>query len=253
MATQFQTKDIGGYAYTRPRGPIAAQYNSPGPCYMLPTLVGQPKHDFRSVHPKKPAWDDCSPGPCYLPQDKYYRTGPDGAPRFSLYGRPRDLTTYKTPGPGAYKPESAGNLYGPSPPKFSFGARHQYRKTDDIPGPNQYTLPNMTGKTVESHKKSSPNFTLVGRSKQGGFDEDLSRTPGPGAYKVTPTTIYKNAPPQISISSRNPMPGDNTQKPGPGAHSPENLYLTRQSAHGFTFGFRHSPYKATCMDSRIED
>lgn len=83
--------------------------------------------------------DDCSPGPCYLPQDKYYHTGPDGAPRYSIYGRPKDLTTYKTPGPGAYKPESAGNLYGTSPPKYSFGVRHKYRRTDDIPG--EFVMP----------------------------------------------------------------------------------------------------------------
>lgn len=56
MTTQVQTKDVGGFVYTRPRGPIAAMYNSPGPCYSLPTLVGQPNHDFRSVHVKKPAW-----------------------------------------------------------------------------------------------------------------------------------------------------------------------------------------------------
>lgn len=56
MTAQVETKDVGGWVPTKPRGPIAAMYNSPGPCYALPTLVGQPGHDFRSVHNKKPAW-----------------------------------------------------------------------------------------------------------------------------------------------------------------------------------------------------
>lgn len=56
MVAQVETKDVGGWVPTRPRAPIAAMYSSPGPKYMLPTLVGQPHHDYRSVHVKKPAW-----------------------------------------------------------------------------------------------------------------------------------------------------------------------------------------------------
>jgi len=94
------------YPYTKPRGPIAAMYSSPGPCYQLPGLVGQPKHDPRSVHSKGPAYpfgikhgkfaDDCSPGPAHLPQAKMYRDGQDGTPHYSLYARRRDLTRYST-------------------------------------------------------------------------------------------------------------------------------------------------------------
>lgn len=56
MTAQVETQDVGGWIPTRPRAPIAAMYNSPGPCYLLPTLVGQQHHDYRSVHIKKPAW-----------------------------------------------------------------------------------------------------------------------------------------------------------------------------------------------------
>ena len=38
----------------------------------------------------------------------------------------------------------------------------------------------MLGKTVQSVKKQAPIFSMTGRSKRGGFDEDLQRTPGPG-------------------------------------------------------------------------
>ena len=70
------------YNYTIPRGPIAAMYTSPGPCYGLPGLCGhiQQTHDPRSVHLKKPAYtfglkpplkdSSCSPGPKYKPDAK---------------------------------------------------------------------------------------------------------------------------------------------------------------------------------------
>jgi len=48
--------------------------------------------------------------------------------------------------------------------------------------PNAYGLPGMLGKTVQSVKKQAPMYTLTGRSKHGGFDEDLQQTPGPGKY-----------------------------------------------------------------------
>merc|ERR1711976_769252 len=106
------------YNYTKARGPIAAMFGSPGPCYALPGMTGHPNHDPRSVHNKNPAYsfgikhgklvDDASPGPCHLPQAKIYRHGADGTPHYSLYSRPKELTQFKVPGPGAYSPERAG-------------------------------------------------------------------------------------------------------------------------------------------------
>lgn len=132
------------YEYTKPRGPIAAMYSSPGPCYSLPGLTGQPTHDPRSVHAKGPAYsfgvqhgklrDDSSPGPCYNPNSKIYRDGQDGTPHYSLYGRQKDMTSFKPPGPGAYCPESAGASSKTMAPAYSFGGRHRYRKTDKCPG-----------------------------------------------------------------------------------------------------------------------
>ena len=133
------------YSYTKPRGPIAAMYSSPGPCYALPGLVGQGTHDPRSVHNKGPAYpfgvrhgkfrDDCSPGPCYYPNAKIYRDGNDGTPHYSLYSRHKDGTQFKTPGPGAYSPEQSGaSATANQPPKYSFGTRHRHRKMDGTPG-----------------------------------------------------------------------------------------------------------------------
>lgn len=136
------------YEYVRSRGPIAAMYSSPGPCYALPGLVGQKGHDPRSRHSIAAAYpfgvrhgkwrDDCSPGPCYLPNPKIYRNGSDGTPHYSLYGRPKDSSSFQTPGPGAYSPEKAGPSSKPMPSHYSFGSRHRHRRTDNSPG--MYTV-----------------------------------------------------------------------------------------------------------------
>ncbi|XP_060072852.1 outer dense fiber protein 3-like [Ylistrum balloti] len=242
------------YNYTKPRGPIAAMYSSPGPCYGLPGLVGQSHHDPRSLHNKGPAYpfgvrhgkfqDDCSPGPRYLLNSKVYRNGVDGTPHYSLYGRQKDSTQFKVPGPGAYSPENVGPTAHYRHPAYSFGTRHQNRKTDNTPAANKYSLPSMTGKTVQSGKKQSPIYSMTGRQTQGAFSEDLAKSPGPGTYDNTDPNAYKSKAALYSMTSRNLMPGDNTQKPGPGAHSPENVYINKKQSPVFSFGIRHSQYLA---------
>lgn len=250
------------YNYTKPRGPIAAMYGSPGPCYGLPTLVGQPGHDPRSVHQKGPAYpfgtrhgkwsESCSPGPCYLPDRKIYRTGRDGTPHYSLYSRSREHTGFKTPGPGAYAPESSGPTSKRMPPAYSFGARHRSLSSDDTPGPNVYEPPHMLGRTVISGKRQAPCYSLSGRSRIGSFHEDLQKTPGPGAYSVTNPNKYKYQPPQYSMTSRNVMPGDATHKPGPGAHMPEKVWVHKREPPRFSFGIRHSQYIAPLIVNGVD-
>lgn len=242
------------YDYTKPRGPIAAHYSSPGPCYKLPGLIGQPSHDPRSVHYRGPAYpfgirhgkmrDDCSPGPAHLPERKVYKDGRDGTPHYSLYARRSDLTMFKTPGPGSYAPERSGQNAHYRHPAYSFGSRTAMRRNDKTPAPNSYNMDPMLSKTVRSGKKQAPTFILTSKSKVGSFCEDLARTPGPGAYGVTQPDIYKNKPPGYSMTAKNHQPGDTTQKPGPGAHSPERVYANKRSAPRFSFGIRHSEYTA---------
>lgn len=242
------------YQYTKPRGPIAAMYSSPGPCYGLPGLVGQKTHDPRSVHTKMPSYpfgvrhgkfkDDCSPGPCYYPNPKVYRDGNDGTPHYSLYSRQKDGTMFKVPGPGAYSPEAAGPTSHFKHPAYSFGTRHRHRRTDNTPAPNNYTLTPMMGKTNTSGHKQAPIYSMKGRSKIGSFHEDLAKAPGAGTYNVCEPSIYKDKAPLYSMTSRNVMPGDTTTKPGPGAHSPETVTITKKQAPAPSFGIRHSQYLA---------
>lgn len=242
------------YNYTKPRAPIAAMYSSPGPCYGLPGLVGQNIHDPRSVHYKGAAYsfgtrhgkwrDDCSPGPCHFPDAKIYRDGRDGTPHYSLYGRQKDTAAFAVPGPGAYTPERSGPTAKYMPPAYSFGTRHKHRSTDKTPAPNNYSLPGMLGNTVTSGKRQAPCYSLTGRSKTGGFHEDMQKTPGPGNYNTLDPNSVKSRAPMYSMTSRNNMPGDGTKKPGPGAHSPEKVYANKRAPPQFSFGIRHSQYTA---------
>jgi hypothetical protein len=65
-----------------------------------------------------------------------------------------------------------------------------------------------------------------------------------GAYNVTKPGLYKQEPPHYSMIARNEMPGDTTQKPGPGNYSPEKVWVHKQQAPGYSFGIRHSMYEA---------
>ncbi|KAK1166932.1 outer dense fiber protein 3-like [Acipenser oxyrinchus oxyrinchus] len=242
---------VGSWRPHKARGPIAAFYNSPGPKYALPGATGIQFHDPRKY--KAPAFSfgtrhcsystDCSPGPGYLVQPNITRTGKDGTPIYSLYGRPKDLNLFRTPGPGQYSPEKSGRSAHYSAPAYSLSARSKGFRNDQTPGPAAYILPSVLGpRTV--NKTSAPNFILTGRSKIGSFHEDLQKTPGPGTYRVIDPCAYKYKPPHYSMTGRNSMPGDTTRKPGPGAHSPERVTIASGKAPVYSFGIRHSEYMA---------
>ncbi|XP_006033664.1 outer dense fiber protein 3B isoform X2 [Alligator sinensis] len=238
---------VGPWRPHRPRGPIAALYSSPGPKYGLPTNVGYQLHDpsrFRA-----PAYsfglrrfqqeDDCSPGPAYMLPAKTTMKGKDGTPAYSIHGRPRDLQSFRTPGPGRYYPEKAGKWAFPTAPIYSLASRTKEFSNDQTPGPAAYGLPPMMGPKVIG-KSSAPNYSILGRSLIGSFCEDLCKTPGPCNYRAVDSNVYKTRAPQFSMLARNMLPGDNTQKPGPGTYSPEKYSQHR----GQTFGIRHSDYLA---------
>nr|AGI41309.1 outer dense fiber protein 3 [Cerebratulus lacteus] len=243
-----------GFKPTERRGPIAAMYTSPGPCYGLPGLTGQDDHDPSSQYNRGPTYYfgqrlrkktvDPSPGPCYNPDSRITRFGLDGSPQYSLHDRTQSARPFKTPGPGTYSPEKSGASASKQHPQYSFGSRYQQRKCDNTPAANSYTPPAMIGKTVISSKRQAPCFSLTGRSKTGSFHEDLQKTPGPGSYQVTDPNIYKSRAPYYTLSGRDTTPRDNTKKPGPGAHSPEKVCITIKTAPAYSFGIRHSEYTA---------
>ena len=44
-----------------------------------------------------------------------------------------------------------------------------------LAAPNVYSLPNMLGQTKQSGVRQAPCYSLTGRSKIGGFHEDLQK------------------------------------------------------------------------------
>lgn len=99
---------VGPWRPHRPRGPIAALYSGPGPKYQLPPNTGYLLHD--PSRPRAPAFTfgmrlparqtTCGPGPGHLVPPRMTTRGPDGAPAYSIQGRLRHSTPFRTPGPG---------------------------------------------------------------------------------------------------------------------------------------------------------
>jgi len=74
----------------------------------------------------------------------------------------------------AYKAERTPLLKERRPPAFSFGLRTKTSIKDENPSPNAYMLPSLLGTNIVG-KTSQPAYSMTGRSKNGGFDEDLQK------------------------------------------------------------------------------
>nr|XP_009858590.1 outer dense fiber protein 3-like [Ciona intestinalis] len=231
---------------------IAARERGPGPGrYALPTSVGFKGHDF-TKH-MKPSYSfgqrldnsmfskDVSPGPKYHVNPRFTRSGPEGEPKYSMLARQPDPNVFRPPGPGTYDNHRVFPQGERAAPAYSMGGRTRYRKRDCHPAANAYTLPQLVGPKI-INKSAHPAYSMTGRSNIHGFDEDLARTPGPAKYNVTTPNAYRNKQPLYSMLGRNIMPGDNTRKPGPGAHSPEKVYINKRKAPVVSMGIRHSEF-----------
>ncbi|XP_058287186.1 outer dense fiber protein 3B isoform X3 [Hylobates moloch] len=247
---------VGLWRPHRPRGPIAAHYGGPGPKYKLPPNTGYVLHD--PSRPRAPAFTfgarlptqqtTCGPGPGHLVPARMTVRGPDGAPAYSIYGRPRRSAPVLTPGPGTYFPERAGNATYPSAPRHTIASRNWgVQGEQQSPGPAAYTVPSLLGPRIIG-KVSAPTYSIYGRRAAGSFFEDLSKTPGPCAYHVVSPGVYKSRAPQFTMLARTPVPQDNTRKPGPAAYNVDQVAWSQGSRHrkprGWSFGIRHSDYLA---------
>ena len=74
---------------------------------------------------------DFGPGPAHFIDPSITKTGVDGTPRYSLSSRHKELVGFRTPGPGAYAPESNAMCFQREKrePSYSMGARSKYRKS----------------------------------------------------------------------------------------------------------------------------
>ncbi|CAG0903908.1 unnamed protein product, partial [Cyprideis torosa] len=258
------------------RGPISAEFNSPGPAQIaLPSFFGTPApvgksgttvlQHFDSKKSNAPAYSMgtrpemkpkvIGPGPVYDVSNMVVAGGKVQTPTARLPPKdqePAKFEKFVTPGPSTYDVTPADKLCYKHSPAWKIKEEQEKKDATGVPkgrvfnestispGP-VYELPGLTGTkhgVFLSTKASSPAYTLRPRRE----DPKPSPVPGPGAYKTVETETYKSKAPNYSLSGRTTLPKDKTQKPGPGAHNPEKVEMHLNWKPSFSFGLKHSPY-----------
>ncbi|XP_068272115.1 ciliary microtubule associated protein 1A-like [Nyctibius grandis] len=245
---------VGVWRPHRPRGPITAQFTSPGPKYSIPRATGYLTHDpTKSKAPvwtfhgaKPPVVGSCSPGPRHYVQPSVTRNGKYVVPAHPIYGLPKIMLSNMTPGPSNYSTDKAGKHLYKCAPSPSMGFRFKAVKTEQCPGPDTYTLPRLVGPNT-AYTRASPCYSMKGRSKHNDFAEDLSKTPGPAALPRLELDVCKKRAPMYTMGTRIRLGGDETVKPGPADYCREKVMLTKPQAPAHTFGLRHSVYTTTLI------
>ncbi|MEN2498097.1 MAG: Outer dense fiber protein 3 [Marteilia pararefringens] len=257
---------------THRRGPIAAEYKSPGPGYILSNLCGVEKHDISSKYKRGAAFsfgtkpktssNINSPGPCYAIASNITNRGRCSAPSFSLCFRQKPIKKYATPSPCAY---TIGMGNKSNPPVHTFGFRHALpaQNTSKTPSPNAYTLPEVIGsKTPQSHIRQAPKFTMSGRNNRND-SSGKNQIPGPGTYRIVDINKVSHKAPAFSMlgsarddttnhDRKNNKKGATNkrnyeQTPGPAHYGFCDNRASRRCAPKFSFGVRHSPYMTTVI------
>ncbi|XP_066496495.1 ciliary microtubule associated protein 1A [Tiliqua scincoides] len=237
---------VGTWRPHRPRGPVMAQFTSPGPKYYVQGATGYVSHiptkrkaPAYTMHGSRPPPNkDCIPGPYEVLSSLSHR-GRKSAPAYTMAGRPR-VRVEITPGPASYSPEKSNKVVYKRSPMHSMSFRTTGAKVDTTPAPNLYAIPEVLGPhTVAT--SASPCYSMAWKSKLGCFDEDLHKTPGPAAYKKPETEIYKKRAPKYSIGIKSKVIGDKAT-PGPADYELGKVSLIKSCAPVVTFGLRHSEY-----------
>ncbi|XP_018336730.1 outer dense fiber protein 3 isoform X4 [Agrilus planipennis] len=265
---------------TKRRGPIAAEFASPGPASVsLPSTIGTrpldsktgraPAFSFGNRHNDKT--ETIGPGPGQYNVTGLSAKGKDTPKAASLHGRPKDCKGDNTPAPGDYNPDKAEKVIHDNAPKytfglktnrekpldtpapnsynvnglqkspmFSFGSRNSIDKIPNTPAPNVYNIPNTLG-----DKKSAPAYTISGRNKD--LVDERVKNPGPGSYNNVDPITYKEHAPSYTISGRTNIPCDHLNVPGPGVYSPEKVEVHLRHAPAYSFGIRHSPFLGSAI------
>ncbi|XP_077177334.1 ciliary microtubule associated protein 1A [Paroedura picta] len=239
---------VGTWRPHRPRGPVMAQFTSPGPKYQVQGATGFVSHiptkrraPAYSMHGARPLLSkDCFPGPYPVQPSMTYR-GKNIAPAYTMAGRPRVIEE-STPGPASYSPERSQKIVYKSAPKHSMSFRYETAKADSTPGPNAYMIPQVLGPyTVAT--TASPSYSIMGKNKIGCFHEDLHKTPGPAAYIKPDTELYKKRAPKYSMGLRTKTSAKKLG-PGPADYEGGKVSFTKSCAPVISFGIRHSNYTA---------
>ncbi|KAL1430836.1 hypothetical protein MTO96_014698 [Rhipicephalus appendiculatus] len=153
-------------------------------------------------------------------------------PAYTFGFKHKDLRPDDVPAPGAYCPEKADTVLAVTP-AYTFGIKPKDAKPDDIPAPGAYRP-----EKADSVLVRTPAYTFGARPKDSR-DDGL---PASTTYRAPTRT--RASPPAYTLSYRTNIPSDHTKKPGPGAHSPERVWMNKSSSPRFTF--RH-PAQSGCL------
>ncbi|XP_064514573.1 ciliary microtubule associated protein 1A-like [Pseudopipra pipra] len=234
------------------RGPILAEFSTPGPKYWIPGTTGHASHDptrdkapaytFRGA--KGPVAESCSPGPRYFIHPSITKIGKYVPPSAHLVGRPKTKSEV-TPGPSDYSTEKADKHVYSNAPVQSMVFRHKLSDALQTPGPGAYTLPRLLGPhTVYTH--AEPCYSMRWKSMYNSCFQDLAKTPGPAAFSKVELDVYKKRAPKYTMGLKTKLT-DKTLRPGPADYSVGKVTLIKAREPAYTFGLRHSLYKAALL------
>ncbi|XP_072392626.1 ciliary microtubule associated protein 1A-like [Diabrotica undecimpunctata] len=213
----------------------------PGPGkYQLPPVVGFDQHDISKY--RNPCYSIglqlaygqklIGPGPAYGIHNMT-RYGKASQPAYSMKSRPKELTTFKPPGPGTYAPELVPRMHQRRPPAYSLSFRNPPVRPFSTPGPDKYDVPTTIGPKVPD-KISKAAYSMSFKH----FLQDLVRSPGPAKYTGIDTKVFKTKPPVYTLSPRIFPPEPKSATPGP-------IYMPKlPKKPGYSFGLRvdNDPY-----------
>jgi len=119
-----------------------------------------------------------------------------------------------------------------SSPAFSFTGRPETVCKDRSPGPAKYDSP---------PRSAEMSRTFGHGKRQGFYNENPVRVPGPGSYESNKNTIRYESPPNYSMGKIPKRPNQNGM-PGPGNYHPGSSHT--QSSPRFSFGVKIPPRTA---------
>ncbi|XP_041319619.1 outer dense fiber protein 3-like [Pyrgilauda ruficollis] len=234
------------------RGPILAEFGTPGPKYWLPGSTGYVAHDptkdrapaysFRGT--KAPSEATCSPGPRYFIESSITKTGKQVAPSALVTARPKTKILV-TPGPSDYTTDPANKHIYYKAPANSLASRPKDLKGFRTPGPGTYTLPRILGPhTAYTH--AEPCYSMKGKSNYQSCFQDAAKTPGPAAFDKVDLDVYKTRAPKFSMGLKTKLAGKE-RFPGPADYNTGKVSLIKARDPAYTFGLRHSLYKSALI------
>ncbi|NWX38700.1 ODF3A protein, partial [Notiomystis cincta] len=135
-----------------------------------PTRDRAPAYSFRGT--KCPSAETCSPGPRYFIHSSITKNGKYVIPTAQVTGR-LEAKVKVTPGPSDYTTDNANKHIFYTAPSRSMVSRPKDLKTFRTPGPGTYSLPRILGpNTVATH--AEPSYSLTGKSQYQSCFADLA-------------------------------------------------------------------------------